>query len=204
MKLFFLKIIFFISLVSQISFAATSSQGSNSGNKHKYFLAEVNALFGFGSSQISTDSSSPNIDSANLGLGVGLNIRRFTLGVSYDYRSLVQMSDTDPNVGNRRGTFISPGSVFVKLNFDAIHFGFMLVNSGKYEISNTTITGQKLSYTNPSGFRFNINFRKLRGLNPTFFYESVSFSGKELDGTSSTLTNNLNYSNYGLGVRYEF
>lgn len=198
----FFKIIFILCTFAQFAAAATTK--SSGAKSRSLLLVEVNALFGYGTSKTATDSSSPVITSANVGLGVGINIKKFSLGVSYDYRSLVQTSDVDPTLGNRRGTFISPISVFVRLNFESVKFGLMLVNSGKYDFTNTTVTGQALAYTKPSGFRFNVNFKPIKKLEPTFFYESISFSEKELDGVASAVTSNLNYSNYGLGVRYEF
>ena len=195
-----LKIVFLVTAFSQTAIAASSSGGSS----RKLLLVEVNGLLGYGSSKASTDTSTPTITSVNVGLGLGVNIKSFSLGLSYDYRSLVQLSDVDPNVGNRRGTFISPISIFVKLNFEAVKFGVMIINSGKYELSNTTLTGQTLSYTKPSGFRFSVNLKKMNKVEPTFFYESVSFSERELNGVASSLSSNLNYSNYGVGARYEF
>lgn len=195
----FLKIIIFISLISNMAYAASASEGGK-----KLVLFELYGLFGFGAAKTATDISTPVITSANLGIGLGVNIRKFSLGVSFDYRSLMQTSDVEPTVGNRRGTFISPLSFFVKLNFDNVKFGLMLINSGKYDFVNTTTTGQTLSYTKPSGFRFNVNFKKINKVEPTVFYESVAFSEKELDGVPSAATNNLQYSNYGVGVRYGF
>jgi hypothetical protein len=164
----------------------------------------MSGLFGYGSAKSSNDTSSPTITSLNLGVGLGINIKKFSLGVSYDYRSLSQISDVDVNVGNRRGVFTSPISILLRLNFEAVQFGVLIINSGQYEMLNNTATGQKLTYSKPSGFRFTLNMKKIKKVSPTIFYESVTFSQKELDGVATASSDNLSYANYGLGVRYEF
>lgn len=193
----FLAPIFLVMFYSLSGFAQT-------GAKSKRLLFEVNTLFGWGASQIATDTSPPAIGSFDLGLVAGVNIKKISLGLSYDYRILTQFTDVEPLVGNRRGTFVSPVSVLFRLNFEKIKFGFLLVNSGTYELTNKTAVGQKLVYTKPSGFRFDIIFKKFGKITPVLFYESVAFSGMQLDGLDAPLSSNLNYSNYGAGIKYEF
>lgn len=185
------------SLISSISFAQTSG-------KSKRFLFEVNTLFGWGSSQTSTDVAVPAIGAFNLELAAGFNVKRLSLGAAYDYRILTQFTEVDPTVGNRRGTFVSPVSIFVRLNFEKIKFGFMMINSGTYELTNKTVTDQKLAYTQPSGFRFDIIFRKFSKITPMIHYESVAFSGMQLDGVDSTPASKLTFSNFGAGIKYDF
>lgn len=177
---------------------------SQSGEKSKRFLFEFNTLFGWGSSQMASDATVPSIGSFDLGIGAGVNIKKITLGISYDYRILTQFSDVDATVGNRRGTFVSPSSLLFRLNFEKIKFGFLLINNGTYELTNITATGKKVVYTDPSGFRFDLIFKKMSKITPIIFFESVNFSGMQLDGVKATLSGNLNYTNFGAGVKYAF
>jgi len=189
---------FLVLLVPQILLAAPASK------KQRRILFDVTALLGYGSIKTSTDAASPTIGSFTLGVALGVNIKRFSVGLGYDYRILTQHSDVDTTVGNRRGNFTSPLSFFVRLNFEKVKFGFMLINSGQYDLMNATIDGKKVTYLKPSGFRFTVNFKNFKKVSPGLFYESVDFSEKSVDGVSSVMTDKLNYGNYGLGVRYEF
>lgn len=177
---------------------------SQAGSKTKRFLFEVHSRAGWGSSQIATDANVPSIGSFSVGAGIGINIKKFSIGISYDYRILTQHSDVDSSVGNRRGTFVSPASLFLRLNFEKIKFGLSLINSGTYELTNITGPGQKVIYTEPGGVRFDVIFKKLAKFTPLIFFESANFSGMQLDGVKSALTNNLTYSNFGAGIKYDF
>ncbi len=199
MKFVLCKFIFLISIWPCLSFSAESKSSG-----HKLLLLDANALFGWGSSKIATDTSIPSIGSFNLGLNVGANIKKFSLGASYDYRILTQYSSIDPTVGNRRGNLITPLSVFVRLNFEKIRFGLSLVTSGTYEMTDKTSTGQSLSYLNPSGFRFEIILKKFPRATPMFFYETIGFSTKSVDGFQSALSDKLTYTSFGVGAKYEF
>lgn len=192
----------FIFLIIILPCSSFSAESKSSGRR--LFLFDVSALFGWGSSKIATDTSVPTIGSFNLGLNAGVNIKKISLGASYDYRILTQYSSIDPAVGNRRGTFVTPVSIFVRLNFEKIRFGLSLINSGTYEMTDKTALGQTLSYLNPSGFRFEVILKKFTRMTPVFFYESVGFSTLALDGTQTSLTNKLTYSSFGVGAKYEF
>lgn len=196
-KLHFFKILAVL-LLSTTAFG-------ESATKQRRMLFDVTGLFGYGSAKASADTAPPTIGSFNLGVALGVNIKRFSVGVEYDYRMLTQYSKAEGNSGNRRGTFVSPISFFVRLNFEKIKFGFMLINSGKYDLMNKTLDGKVVSYGKPSGFRFQVNFKSYKKLSPGLFYESVDFSEQSIDGLSpSALNEKLKYSNYGFGVRYEF
>ncbi|MEK6627281.1 MAG: hypothetical protein AABY53_01540 [Bdellovibrionota bacterium] len=177
---------------------------SQAGGKSRRFLFEINSMFGYGSAKIATDAAAPTIGSFNLGVGLGINIKKFTIGLGADYRILTQHSDVDPTVGNRRGTFISPTSLLIRINFEKIKFGLLLISNGSYDLTNITANGKKLKYTNPNGFRFDLIFKKFAKLTPLVFYESVNFSGSQLDGVPSVVSSNLNYSNFGAGIKYDF
>lgn len=177
---------------------------SASGTSQKLLLLDATAQFGYGSVKAASDTSSPSIGNFTLCLAAGVNIKKFSLGAEYDYRILTQFTDTDPMVGNRRGTFASPLSIFVRLNFEVVKFGFTMINSGVYDLMNTTAGGQKVSYLKPSGFQFNVNFKKFRHISPGLFYESVSFSDTSIDGVTSTMANKVNYTTFGVGARYGF
>lgn len=197
MKLDFMKSVLILLFVPVLAYSQT-------GSKARRFALEFNALFGWGNSQTATDAKVPSIGSFDLGVGLGINIKKITLGMSYDYRTLTQYSDVDSTVGNRRGTFITPASLFVRLNFEKVKFSLMLINSGTYQLTNIAATGQKVAYTEPSGFRFDVIFKKMKKLTPLIFYESASFSGMTLDGAKAALASNLNYSSFGAGIKYEF
>lgn len=172
--------------------------------KARLILFDVSALLGYGSVKLSTDAAAPTIGSFTLSPALGVNIKKFSLGVAYNYRILTQHSSVEPSVGNRRGTFISPMSFFIRLNFEKIKFGVMLINSGQYDLMNSTSDGKKVSYLKPNGFIFTMNLKTFKKTSPGIFYESVDFSDKTLDGAASPMTEKINYSNYGFGVRYEF
>lgn len=190
-------------LILLFLFAPIMAQAQTAGKQRRLFF-DVTGLLGYGSVKAASDAASPTIGSFTLGLAVGVNIKRFAIGVGYDYRILTQHSAVDPTVGNRRGNFASPLTIHLRLNFEKIKFGFVMINSDKYELMNTTSDGKKLIYKNPSGFRFTANFKNIKKLSPMLFYESVDFSERDLDGVASSLADKVNYSNYGLGVRYEF
>ena len=177
---------------------------SQSSGSSKRFLFEINSLFGYGSAKTASDLTAPVIGAFNLGVALGINIKKITLGLSYDYRVLTQYSEVDVTVGNRRGTFISPTSLLLRINFEKIKFGFLIIGNGTYDLTNITANGKKLIYTNPSGFRFDLIFKKFSKLTPLIFYESVSFSGMQLDGVPSAPSSNLNYSSIGGGIKYDF
>ena len=177
---------------------------SQSGGKSKFLMFEINSQFGWGHSQIAGDASVPTIGSFNLGIGLGLNIKKITLGLSSDYRILTQYSTVDPTVGNRRGDFVTPISLLFRINFEKIKFGFLFINNGSYTLTNKTADAKKLVYINPSGFRFELIFKKIPKVTPSLFFESVDFSAKKLDGINSDLNTKLNYSNYGVGFKYDF
>lgn len=178
---------------------------SQTATKQRRILFDVTGLLGYGSATTSTDAAPPAIGSFTLGVALGVNIKRFSVGAQYDYRILTQYSKAEGNSGNRRGTFASPLSFFVRLNFEKIKFGFTLINSGKYDLMNKTFDGKVVSYSKPSGFRFQVNFKSYKKLSPGLFYESVDFSEQSIDGLPpSALNEKLKYSNYGFGVRYEF
>ncbi len=195
-RLHFLKI-FTVLLIGSNAWSATST-------KQRKVLFDVTGLLGYGSAKTSTDTAPPTIGSFTLGVALGVNIKRFSLGAAYDYRILTQYSKAEGDAGNRRGTFVSPMSIFVRLNFEKIKFGFVLINSGTYELMNKTFDGKTVSYSKPSGFRFQVNFKEYKKISPGLFYESVDFSEKSVGGINSPLTEKLNYSNYGFGVRYGF
>lgn len=161
-------------------------------------------MFGWGSAQRAGDAAVPSIGTFDLGIGLGINIKKITVGISYDYRSLTQHSDINSSVGNRRGNFTSPTSLLFRVNFEKIRMGFLLINNGSYELKNLDVNNKKITYTKPSGFRFDLIFRKMKKITPFLFFESVSFSGMQLDGIDSALSSNLNYSNNGVGIKYEF
>lgn len=182
----------------------TSSAWSQTATKQRRILFDVTGFLGYGSAKTSTDTTPPTVGSFTLGVALGVNIKRFSVGAQYDYRILTQYSKTEGNAGNRRGTFTSPVSFFVRLNFEKIKFGFTLINSGKYDLMNKTFDGKIVSYGKPSGFRFQVNFKSYKKLSPGVFYESVDFSERTVDGVPSALSEKLNYGNYGFGARYEF
>lgn len=197
MKHNFYKILFISLFIPTVSY-------SQSGGSAKFFMLEFNSLFGWGGAKTATDATTPSIGTFNLGIGLGVNIKKVTLGLSYDYRMLTQFSDVDATVGNRRGTFISPTSLLFRINFEKIKIGILLINNGTYNLMNITANGKKVVYTNPSGFRFDFIFRKMNKFTPVIFFESVTFSGMNLDGIPSALTSNLIYSSYGAGLKYDF
>ena len=192
-----LKLLFLFTLIPLQAF----SQGST---KTKLLLFEVSALAGWGSSQLPSDANVPSIGTFTLGAAIGINVKKISIGVGYDYRTLTQYSDVDPTVGNRRGTFISPATVFLRLNFERIKFGLVLISSGTYELTNITSTGQKVIYTDPSIVRFDLIFKKQKRFTPLIYIETASFSGMQLDGVKSTLPANLTYTNFGAGIKYEY
>lgn len=192
-----LKNLFMIILLTPF-FALAQAQ------KQRRIFFDVTGLLGYGSVKSASDAASPTIGSFTAGLAVGINIKKFAVGVGYDYRILTQHSAVDPTVGNRRGSFSSPLTLHVRLNFEKIKFGFVLINSDSYELMNTTSDGKKLTYKKPSGFRFTVNFKTIRKISPGLFYESVDFAERDLDGIAAPLTDKVSYGNYGLGVRYEF
>ena len=194
-------ILFFFTSIFLLNPVFANSQSSS---KAKLLLFEVYSLAGWGSSQIATDAKVPSIGTFTVGAGVGLNIKKFSIGVSYDYRVLTQFSDVDSSVGNRRGTFVTPASLFLRLNFEKIRFGIGLISGGTYELTNMTSSGQKVVYTDSSGIRFDIIFKRMAKFTPLIFVETASFSGMQLDGVKSTLASKLNYSNFGAGIKYEF
>ncbi len=177
---------------------------AQAGAKSKRFLIEVNSMFGWGSAQRAGDAAVPSIGTFDLGIGLGINIKKITVGISYDYRILTQHSDVNSSVGNRRGNFTSPTSLLFRVNFEKIRMGFLLINNGSYELTNLDVNGKKIIYTKPSGFRFDLIFRQMKKITPFLFFESVSFSGMQLDGIDSALSSNLSYSNNGVGIKYEF
>ena len=71
-------------------------------------------------------------------------------------------------------------------------------------MTNITSSGQKVIYTDPSGIRFEVIFKRLAKLTPLIFAESASFSGLQLDGVKTTLIGKLTYSTFGAGIKYEF
>lgn len=192
-----LKLLFFFTLIPLQAF----SQGNT---KTKLLLFEVSALAGWGSSQLPSDANVPAIGTFTLGAALGINVKKISIGVGYDYRTLTQYSEVDPAVGNRRGTFISPATVFLRLNFEKIKFGLVLISSGTYELTNITSTGQKVIYTDPSIVRFDLIFKKQKRFTPLIYIETASFSGMQLDGVKSTLPANLTYTNFGAGIKYEY
>lgn len=176
---------------------------SQSSGGNKRFMFEVSTLFGWGRSQIAGDAQVPSIGTFDLGVGLGINIKKFTIGVGYDYRILTQYSDVDPTVGNRRGYFATP-SILLRVNFEKIKIGIILITDGIYDLTNITANGKKVAYTKPSGYRFELNFKKIKKITPMIYSESFSFSGMQLDGVNSALSSNLVYSNFGAGLKYEF
>ena len=177
---------------------------AGSSSKQKRIVFDISSHLGTGSLKTSADVAAPTLGSFGLGVSLGFNIKRFSLGVASDYRILTQYSSVEDSVGNRRGNFLSPISLFVRLNFEKIKFGIILINSGQYDLMNKTADGKKVSYTKPSGFRFHFGFKNFKKFTPELFYESVDFSEKNVDGVVSTLSDKMNYGSYGLGVRYEF
>ena len=177
---------------------------SKGADKSGLFLIDFNSIVGWGNSQISTDANVPSIGTFGLGIGLGINIKKVSIGLSYDYRVLTQFSDVNAAVGNRRGTFVSPASLLFRINFEKLNFEFLLISNGTYDLTNITAAGKKVVYTDPSGIRFSIMFKKLARFNPVIFFESVNFSGQLLDGVKATLGNPLSYSNFGAGLKYEF
>lgn len=195
-RLHFFKILVVL-LFSTTAWSATAT-------KQRLILFDVTGQLGYGSVKTSTDMAPPAIGSFTLGIALGVNIKRFSVGAEYDYRILTQYSTTEVDSGNRRGNFVSPISIFVRLNFEKIRFGFVLINSGKYDLLNKTSDGKTVSYSKPSGFRFQVNFKEYKKLSPGVFFESVDFSEKSVDGINSAPSEKLNYGNYGFGVRYGF
>lgn len=197
MKFGIIRIIFIVLCLPVTSFSQT-------GSKSKRFLIEFNTLIGWGGSQIAGDANVPSVGTFGLGIGLGVNVKKFTLGLSYDYRILTQFSDVDATVGNRRGAIVSPTSLLLRINFEKIKFGLLLISNGAYELTNITSSGKKVVYTDPSGMRFDIIFKKMARFTPLLFLETISFSGMQLDGVKSALSSPLNYSNFGAGLKYDF
>ncbi len=193
------RLFFFSLIMGQATWAQESS-----ATKQRAILFDIASYLGLGQVKSSTDSTSPTIGSFTLNAALGVNIKRFSLGAETDYRILTQYSSVEAGVGNRRGNFTSPLSLFVRLNFEKIKFGFVLINSGQYDLLNKTSDGKKVSYTKPNGYRFTIHLKNYKKVSPGFFYESVDFSEKNVDGVVSSLSEKLTYGNYGFGVRYEF
>lgn len=176
---------------------------AQSNKKPVWFHPAV--MLGMGSSVASTDPTKTSVGMTTAGATMGVRIKqKFLLGFAVDYRFITQLSDYDPNVGNRRGnslTYVSPllgfelGSVTIKGMY---HF------MGNYSLQNTTTTGQKLSYEEPSGFRVELMIGLKFKLKPILFYESIKFSKQLLDGTATSTQIPVTLSNYGLGFSYPF
>ncbi len=167
------------------------------------FYGDIFGGGGNGKAKAGSDASSPEMTHVFGGITYGLNIAEtFVVGGTSDYRSVSQRTASNAlTFGNRSGTRINVFSptliidlqkAFVKADYQFI---------GNYELTNSTATGQKISYQAPKGYRGQLGFyfSKNKDAFLSLYYEALEF-GSEQVGTAAakTLTNKLRLNSYGV------
>lgn len=190
-------LIFLFLSAFEYSFAATKAPRS-------FFHWEAHVSAGSGTITQVGDTSKPSLGIFNLGIGLGINIRQFTVGVNSDYHILTQFSEVDATVGNRRGTIVTPASAFLSYNFSAASLYAVIITSSSYDLTNTTVSGEKFSYSKASGFRLGATIASFGNYIPFLFHEKLQFKEKSINGSAATLETPLEFTQTGLGVRYGY
>lgn len=176
--------------------------------KPSKFHWSVYTQMGMGKVSLPSDSQSPSMGFTNLGTTIAPMFLKgkVGLGLSLDYRFITQFSEVVTTVGNRRGSYMNLVAPTLVLNFKKFRFKIAYHMMGTYSLLNTTLAGESISYSKPSGLHaeMGVALSKSNKFYVTGSMESISFSTKNLDGNSSTLAEPISLNQYAIGIMYVF
>jgi hypothetical protein len=89
---------------------------------------------------------------------VGYRFGFLGVGNYFDYFVQSQLTTYDANVGNQRGTQMNLFTPTVSMYFNYVQLRFSYYLNSKYELSNPTIAGDSVTYTNPMAYRIQMIF----------------------------------------------
>ena len=157
--------------------------GFSSPAKAVSFYLDATANVGVGFTGLPTDSSTGPMGTTTVGLTAALCLwkDRILLGATSDYRFITEYGQPVSGVSNYRGSYFNLVSPTLGIKIKRFLFKFDYKFLGSYPLLNPTISGQKLVYGSPSGFRGEVIFVWKPFLGIGLFYDSMSFGTRTLD-----------------------
>ncbi|MEQ1876464.1 MAG: hypothetical protein ABL958_07445 [Bdellovibrionia bacterium] len=124
-------------------------------------------------------------------------------GVTYDYRTINQYSETNATDGNQSGKreFFAP---VVGVRFSSFVLKVDYQTSGDYRLDRTNILGQDQAYSSPKGYRASFLIDLFRGIAAQAVYETVSYEIGYAGGGFGTFSSKLDTSSFGVGLAYVY
>jgi hypothetical protein len=148
---------------------------------------EVFGSVGSARGAVPSGSSSPTLAEYGVGVTAGARIGSgFFLGLTSDFRSIVQLSDTSLPIGNHQGTRWNYVGPMAGWQYRRLILKADLQGLGNYNFTNLTGTGQTLQYTAPIGGRATALFRLFWHINAGAHFEYLTFGGQTIGGTLDT------------------
>jgi len=134
--------------------------------------------FGIGYTSVSLLGSSENVVLLSRGIGGTLAYEIgdggfLSVGLSTDYRSFIQHSDLNQNIGNLRGQRWNFAAPTVVIDFHVFLIKLEYQTSGDYALTNTAVDGAEVSYSKLNGFR-------TTAIVPTKYWLGNKFLDREL------------------------
>lgn len=182
-----------------LTFLVTLSFSSSINSMETIYL-EGFASSGYGSAVEDDESESPTMLIYDVGATAGYRILpMFWLGATASYQFINQLSETDEDYGNRKGTRSPVLSPSLGFSFLSYAFKYQYLMSGTYTLSKETADEEELIYTEPKGHRITFYFRLLE-LNMGLFYETTTFDEIDEGGDDSSPDNKMTLSHFGAQI----
>ncbi|HEX4923314.1 MAG TPA: hypothetical protein VFV50_04480 [Bdellovibrionales bacterium] len=124
-------------------------------------------------------------------------------GVTYDYRTVSQFSETNATDGNQSGKreFFAP---VVGARFYNFVLKVDYQTSGDYKLDRKTAGGADIAYGGAKGYRGTLLLDLYRGISVGAVYETVSYELGVTGGVAAALPSKLDVSSFGLGLAYVY
>lgn len=124
-------------------------------------------------------------------------------GVTYDYRTISQFSETNASDGNQSGKreFLAP---VVGARFNNFVLKVDYQTSGDYKLDRKTAGGADQAYGGAKGYRGTLLLDLYRGISVGAVYETVSYELGVQGGVSSAFPSKVDYTSMGLSLAYVY